>query len=116
MLLKITAVLLLACLSATSTLLMRYGGRNLDFAQGVVHVITHGYIWWGGMLLGWVCGLSCALMLARWEISVVTGMFTPLAYIVTLSAAALVLDEPWSITKTMGMMLVLFGLLLLIKD
>lgn len=115
MLLKLTAVVFLACLSAASTLLMRYGGRNLDFSQGFWHVVTHGYLWWGGIGLGWVCGLAYALLLTRWEISIVTGVFTPLVYVFTLSAAALVLNEPWSITKTVGLLLVLFGLVLLIK-
>lgn len=116
MLLKLVTLLLLASLSATSTLLMRYGGRDLDFAQGSWHVITHGYLWWSGMVLGWICGLCCALLLTRWEIAIVTGMFVPLTYILTLSAATLLLAEPWSLTKTMGLVLICCGLALLIKE
>lgn len=114
--LQIGALFCLACLNAISTLLMRSGGRDLDFSQGVWHVVTHGYVWWGGIGLGWVCGLSYALLLTKWEVSIVTGIFIPLAYVFTLMAAAVFLKEPWSITKTLGVLFVVCGLILLVKD
>lgn len=102
-------------IAATGTLLMRYGGKNLDFTQGICYIVTSGYLWILGMILSWIAGMFFALLLTRYGVTESFSLYVPLVYLMIICGGLFFLHETLSITRGVGVLFVFIGLIFLLK-
>ena len=91
-------------------LLMRYGGKDLDFTKGAAHILSNGYLWILGLALGWVAGLSFALIVTRLEMSTAVSLYVPLTYFFSVLLGVLVLKEQITPNRIAGALCLVVGL------
>lgn len=103
-------VVFAAILSSVGTLLVRYGGKDLIFSQGLWHLLTHRYLWFCGIFVGWIGGLSVSLLLTRMDASQFASLWTPLVYIFIFLGGVFFLGESISSNKIVGSALLFVGL------
>lgn len=101
--------------AAAGTLLMRYGGKNLDFTQGIYYIVTSGYLWILGMILSWIAGVFFALLLTKYGITESFSLYVPLVYLMIIGGGLFFLHETLSITRGVGVLFVFIGLIFLLK-
>ena len=104
-----------ALIASTGMLILRFGGKGLDFSQGLWHALSSGYLWLIGIFVGWLAGLLFALTVTRLEISTALSLYVPLVYAFTVIGGLLVLREPFSTTKIFGFGFILVGLYFVVK-
>jgi hypothetical protein len=68
-------------LSSLGMLLMRYGGKHIDWSTGIVNIIKHVYWWFIGIFLCWIAGLIFSLVVTKTEISVAIAFNSALIYV-----------------------------------
>ena len=105
-----------AALVAASLLLTRYGGKNLDLTQGILHILTHGRIWLFGIFLGWISGLLFSFVLTRVNVTVAASLYIPLVYTITFWCGVLFLKESVDIYKILGSIAIIIGLCVFFKS
>lgn len=108
-------LLLNGLIAASGTLMMRYGGKNLDFTQGVIYILKSGYLWLFGMILSWLAGIFFALILTRYEITESFTLYVPLVYLLIILGGLFLFNETLSVTKGIGIFFVFVGLIFLLK-
>jgi hypothetical protein len=115
-LMLVVAIFLSAIASASSTLLMRYGGKIVDFSGGVLTIASTGRIWIAGIMLGWLAGLAFSLLITRMQVTALISLYMPLSYLLTFMAAIIILKESVSWGKIVACVLLTIGLYLIAKD
>lgn len=114
---RLNLILLLlaaAILSILGTFLIRYGGKNLDFSKGLWHICRHGYLWFLGIFICWIAGLSFSLLLTKFEITTVISFYIPFVYLFLNLGGIFLFNEAISISKLIGMCFILIGLCFLL--
>ena len=110
-------VMVIAAISATTgTLIMRYGGKNIDLSLGIWQALRDGYLWIGGIFLSWIAGLLWALYITRNDVSTAISFYVPLTYIFTFLGGILILKEPISLNKGLGCAFILIGLFFMFRS
>lgn len=99
-----------------SSILMRYGGTNISFTQGVLPFLQTGRLWLTGILLGWVAGMSYALALTRLPITKATVVYWPLAYLATVLGGVFFLGEDITVMKKIGLAIITIGLVICARN
>lgn len=107
------AWLCLACgsfFATASSLLMRLGGENLSFTNGLAYFFQNGKLWLLGLILGWLAGLGYAVALTRLPISSAAVVYVPVVYLAILICGVLLLHENLTFSKKIGICLISAGL------
>ena len=104
-----------ALLVSAGSILMRYGGRNLDWSLGITGVLTTGKLWLAGLFMGWIAGITYATLLTRNELITIHFPYIVFNFIFVALGGFLLLGEHFSITKLIGIILAFCGVYLLIR-
>lgn len=99
-----------------SSILMRYGGANISFTQGILPFLMTGKLWLSGIVFGWVAGMSYALALTRLPITKATVVYWPLAYIATVLGGVFFLGEDITLMKKIGLGIITVGLVICARN
>ena len=102
-----------ALLVSAGAVLMRYGGRDLDWSQGLAGVLSTGKLWLTGMFLCWIAGLAFALLLTKSELITTFIVYTTLVFIFIVFGGYFLLGEHLSLVKLIGGTLALLGIVLI---
>jgi multidrug transporter EmrE-like cation transporter len=102
-----------ALLVTAGTLLMRHGGKDVIWSQGVWTILHTGRIWISGMMLCWLAGLVFAVALTRQDLIVTYVFYGSLSYALVVTSGYFLLGEPLSGLKLTGVALCLAGLVCL---
>ena len=106
-----------AFLVSAGAVLMRYGGKGLDWSQGIiVGILNAGKLWLTGMFVCWIAGLIFALLLTKSELVTTFVVYTALTFTFVVLGGYLFLGEHFSFVKLIGVVLALLGICLLIRD
>lgn len=103
-------------LTSTSMLLMRSGGKTIDFSNGLWNAMLTGNLWFIGIFVGWISGLLFALVTTRLDISTAISFYIPLAYTITFIGGIVILKEPLSINKAIGCLCIIIGLCFILRQ
>ncbi|MDR0476889.1 MAG: hypothetical protein LBH14_02985 [Desulfobulbaceae bacterium] len=105
-----------ALLVSMGSILMRYGGKNLDWSQGLIAgVLNTGKLWLAGMVMCWIAGLFFALLLTKNELVTSFIAYYALTFIFIALGGYFLLGEHFSLAKSMGVILTLFGIYVLMR-
>jgi multidrug transporter EmrE-like cation transporter len=108
------AVLVFNALLVTGgTLLMRHGGKDMVWSQGVWTILQTGRLWILGMALSWLAGLVFAIVLTRQDLIVTYVFYVSLTYALVVAGGHFLLGEPLSGLKLAGVALSLGGVVCL---
>lgn len=109
-------MLINALCAAAGTLLIRYGGKNLDLTRGIWYIFRHGYLWIIGMLISWIAGLLFSILLTKFEITTAFTLYVPLVYLFIILGGVFLFNEAFSLSKIVGMFFIFIGLIFLFKN
>ena len=103
-----------ALLASTGAVLMRYSGKDLDWSHGLAGVMSTGKLWLTGMFIGWIAGLTYAVLLTKHDLITTTVVNIALYFTFVTLAGHFLLGEHFSLVKFMGTVLAFLGVCLLI--
>lgn len=105
-----------AFIASGGVLLARYGGKSVDFSQGVIKGVCDGYLWVLGIGLSWVAGMLFALYITKNEISSTMSFYVPLVYLMTFLGGVLLLKESVNADKVIGSAFLAVGLFFMLRS
>jgi drug/metabolite transporter (DMT)-like permease len=104
-----------ALLASSGAVLIRYGGRHLDWSQGLPGVLHTGKLWLAGIFMGWIAGLVLSLLLTRHELVVLFVAYLVLNLMLVALGGYFVLGESLSRAQLLGICLALLSIYLLVR-
>lgn len=113
---KISFIVLNALIGTTGTLLMRHGGKNLDFSQGLVSLLAKGWLWFVGMGICWIAGVVFAVLLTRLSIIDSTSLYIPVTQTLVTIGGYFFLGEQLSGLKIVGVCIIIIGMIILLNS
>lgn len=109
-------IVLGALVGSAGLLIMRFGGKSIDFSGGYLQGLRDGYLWLLGIVLSWVAGMIFALYVTKTEISSAVTFYVPMLYTFTFVGGVLLLKEEISPYKILGSAFILVGLFFMLKS
>jgi drug/metabolite transporter (DMT)-like permease len=103
-------------LCSLGMLLMRYGGRQIDWSTGIVNIIKHGYCWFIGIFICWIAGLTFSLVVTKTEISIAIAFNSALIYVFVFLGGLFFLKEHFSYIKCVGSFLIIAGIFCIAQE
>jgi drug/metabolite transporter (DMT)-like permease len=103
-------------LASFGLLLMRYGGRQIDWSAGIWNIISQGRFWFVGILLSWIGGLVFSLVVTRTEVSIAIAFNSALIYVFVFLGGIFFLKEHFSIMKCLGSVLIILGIICMSQE
>lgn len=102
-----------ALLVTGGMLLMRHGGKDMVWSQGVWTILQTGRLWILGIVLCWLAGLVFAVALTRQGLIITYVFYGSLSYALVVTGGHFLFGEPLSGLKLVGVALCLAGLVCL---
>jgi drug/metabolite transporter (DMT)-like permease len=115
---KLTYKILIAnsIIVSLGTLVMRYGGRKIDWSARIMDIISQGRLWFLGIFICWIGGLIFSLAISRTEASLAVAFNSALVFVFVFLGGVFFLKENFSLMKCIGSLLIICGIIFMSQD
>jgi drug/metabolite transporter (DMT)-like permease len=105
-----------SALVSLGLLVMRYGGRKIDWSAGLMEIVSQGRLWFLGIFISWIGGLVFSLVVSRTEVSTAVAFNSALIFVFVFLGGVFFLKESFSLLKCVGSVLILLGIIFMSQE